>query len=225
MSRAEGASVNASVGPAESGLPADRVRRRREAPAMRRGEILDAAARVVTERGLADTRVGDVAQAIGVSHGLVHYYFPDKDDLIAATMRHAADVDAAALIAAVASVPDATAKLDFFLQSSIPTPDTRATWALWVDAWAEALRHESIRQVHEDLDAAWTGLLEEVLREGVLTGEFDCPDPEAAAARISALIDGLCLRLELRNRGITPSDVLTLLRQQAAFEVGRPITN
>jgi AcrR family transcriptional regulator len=203
----------------------ERVRRTREAPAERRAAILDAAAKVVTARGLADTRVGDVANEIGVSHGLVHYYFPDKDDLIAATMRHAADADAAALIEAVASVPDATAKLDLFLVSSIPTPQTRATWALWVDAWAEALRHESVRSVHEDLDAAWTGLLEQVLRDGVETGEFDCLDPAASAARISALIDGLCLRLELRNRGITATEVLSLLRTQAAFEVGRPVAH
>ena len=203
--------------------PDPRTRRTREAPAERRTAILDAAAKVVTERGLADTRVADVANEIGVSHGLVHYYFPDKDDLIAATMRHAADADAAALIEAVASVGDATAKLDLFLQSSIPTPETRATWALWVDAWAEALRHESIRKVHEDLDDAWTGLLEQVLRDGVATGEFECPDPAASAARISALIDGLCLRLELRNRGITAADVLALLRAQASYEVGRPV--
>ena len=201
----------------------DRVRRKREAPAERREAILDAAIKVVTERGLADTRVADVASAIGVSQGLVHYYFPDKDDLIAATMRHAADLDAAALIEAVASVPDATSKLDLFLQSSIPTPDTRATWALWVDAWAEALRHEAIRSVHEDLDAAWNGLLEQVLRDGVATGEFTCSDPVASAARISALIDGLCLRLELRNRGISAAEVLSLLRAQAALEIGRPV--
>ena len=200
-----------------------RVRRRREAPAERRTEILDAAIKVVTERGLADTRVVDVAAAIGVSQGLVHYYFPDKDALIAATMQHAANLDALALADAVAAVPSASEKLDVYLRSSIPTPDQRATWALWVDTWSEALQHPSIRTMHEEFDIVWTGLIEDILRSGAATGEFACPDPAASAARLASLIDGLCLRLELRNRGITADEVLALLRTQASYEIGRPV--
>jgi AcrR family transcriptional regulator len=51
--------------------------------AQRRAEILDAAVGVVLERGFAGTRVIDVADALDISTGLVHYHFDSKDELLA----------------------------------------------------------------------------------------------------------------------------------------------
>ena len=48
----------------------------------RHQEILDAAARVITDRGLADTRISDIAERCGVSPGLILYYFESKDRLL-----------------------------------------------------------------------------------------------------------------------------------------------
>ena len=47
----------------------------------RHQEILDAAARVITDRGLAETRISDIADEAGVSPGLILYYFESKDRL------------------------------------------------------------------------------------------------------------------------------------------------
>ena len=41
----------------------------------RHQEILDAAARVICERGLAETLIYDVAEQEGVSPGLILFYF------------------------------------------------------------------------------------------------------------------------------------------------------
>ncbi|MGZ8597840.1 MAG: helix-turn-helix domain-containing protein, partial [Actinomycetota bacterium] len=41
----------------------------------RHQEILEAAARVITDRGLAETRIQDIAERCGVSPGLILYYF------------------------------------------------------------------------------------------------------------------------------------------------------
>jgi AcrR family transcriptional regulator len=49
-----------------------------------RERILEAAARLFARRGLAGTRIADVAAEAGVSHGLVHHYFSTKNDLFAA---------------------------------------------------------------------------------------------------------------------------------------------
>ncbi len=42
-------------------------------------KILDKAAEVFAEKGLADTKVSDLARAAGVSQGLLYWYFTDKD--------------------------------------------------------------------------------------------------------------------------------------------------
>jgi len=46
--------------------------------------ILDAASELFAERGAGQVSVRDVAERAGVSHALVHRYFGNKDDLIAA---------------------------------------------------------------------------------------------------------------------------------------------
>ncbi|MFZ0089083.1 MAG: helix-turn-helix domain-containing protein [Solirubrobacteraceae bacterium] len=43
-------------------------------------EILAAACRAIVARGLADTRVGDIARAAGTSTGTIHYYFDSKQE-------------------------------------------------------------------------------------------------------------------------------------------------
>ncbi|MFF3028696.1 TetR/AcrR family transcriptional regulator [Microbacterium sp. OVT16B] len=50
--------------------------------AARRRELADAALTAIAERGFARTGLRDVAAQSELSHGLLHYYFEDKDDLI-----------------------------------------------------------------------------------------------------------------------------------------------
>ncbi len=59
--------------------------RRKEA---RPGELLAAALALFVEKGFAATRVEEVAQRAGVSKGTLFLYFPSKDELFQAVVRH-----------------------------------------------------------------------------------------------------------------------------------------
>lgn len=48
-----------------------------------RGKILQVAARVFARKGLAATKMADIAAAAGVSYGLAYHYFPSKERLFA----------------------------------------------------------------------------------------------------------------------------------------------
>jgi AcrR family transcriptional regulator len=58
--------------------------RRREAPEVRREQILDAAAAVFLDRGLAEATMADVAEAAGVAKGTVYLYFESKSAVLTA---------------------------------------------------------------------------------------------------------------------------------------------
>src|SRR4029450_5835523 len=62
--------------------PAARLPRRQPAD-VRREQILDAAARVLVERGLAATTMAEVAEAASVAKGTVYLYFESKAELLA----------------------------------------------------------------------------------------------------------------------------------------------
>jgi AcrR family transcriptional regulator len=56
----------------------------------RRRQLLEAGARVFTERSYDDASMAEVARAAGISKGLLYHYFPSKRDLFVATLEAAA---------------------------------------------------------------------------------------------------------------------------------------
>jgi len=54
---------------------------------LRRRQLIDATIVSIHEYGLADTTVTRIAKKAGVSPGIVHHYFADKDELLFETMR------------------------------------------------------------------------------------------------------------------------------------------
>ena len=51
-----------------------------------RQHILDKAAEVFAKKGLANTKINDLAEAAGVSQGLLYRYFIDKEDIFIALL-------------------------------------------------------------------------------------------------------------------------------------------
>jgi AcrR family transcriptional regulator len=193
---------------------------RRIAVEQRRTEILEAARVVVLDRGLANTRVADVAEALGVSTGLIHYHFASKDDLLTETLRHAADTDIRRLEKSVAASADPVERVERVLREYLPSPRGDQTWVLWIDTWSAGLRNARLRAISEELDEAWVRVLEGVIVAGVDEGRFDCPDPRAAAWRLASLLDGLGLQVVLHRKTMSRSQMLEHARTAAAHELG-----
>src|SRR4030095_8696194 len=59
---------------------------------IRRQQLIDAAIASIHEHGYSSATVARIARKAGVSTGIVHHYFTDKTDLLAATMRAMLDV-------------------------------------------------------------------------------------------------------------------------------------
>lgn len=67
-----------------AGDPGERRVRAEQEPTLPAAErILEAAARVLADRGATGLSMADVAAAAGVSKGLIHYHYRDKDALLA----------------------------------------------------------------------------------------------------------------------------------------------
>jgi len=83
----------------------------------RRQEILAAAAQVITDRGLAETRIQDIAETCGVSTGLILYYFESKDRLLVEALTYANDQFYLRLSRELRKNPSAHEQLDRLLRS------------------------------------------------------------------------------------------------------------
>jgi AcrR family transcriptional regulator len=186
---------------------------------VRREQMLDAAVRQVQARGLAATRVVDVAAELDVSPALVFYHFDTKERLIAAAFAHAAERDLDRLARARDRAKTPVRRLRAVLRLYSPTGKA-SSWSLWIDGWAMALRDPQLRSVLRRLDARWKEAFAEVIAEGVDEGAFDCADPVAAAGRITAFLDGLAVQVVVRGSGLTRSTMQDWMYRMAAAEVG-----
>jgi AcrR family transcriptional regulator len=194
------------------------TRRDRRTVEVRREEILTATTDLLDRIGLAAIRVADVADELGVSPALVFYHFGTKDALVADAFAHAVDRDLAKLDQATTKGTDPLDRLRRVLRLYGPT-GAAIGWRVWIDAWALAQREPVIRKVLRRLDHRWAAALQEVIQEGVADGSFTCPDPAAAVARVSALLDGLSVAT-LVYRTVTRAQLREWVAGAVAGELG-----
>ena len=93
-------------------------------------------------------------------------------------------------------------------------------WRLWIEGWAVALREPALRDVAKELDQQWKAAIAEVITEGVAAGEFRCPDPAAAALRLTALLDGLAVQLTSYPGALSRSRAQEWVDEALARELG-----
>jgi AcrR family transcriptional regulator len=185
-------------------------------------EILAAACRAIVERGFAETRVGDIAQAAGTSTGTIHYYFDSKQEVLVAALRWASDRLFARLESA--DGPDATARLGRLLELSIPYPRPKARrdeYVLWIEMWTLVLRSPERLPPLEDLSVRWRSFFFDVVRDGVRSGEFSpVAEADVVAERLIALVDGLGFETAVGYRWSTAERMRSLLVGFASEQLG-----
>jgi len=188
----------------------------------RRVRMLQAAVEVIEERGFSDTRIADVAERADASPALVIYYFQTKDNLLAEALRYAEDLfyeAGARRSAADASAGDRLAEIVEL--SCIPQGQgPMDSWVLWLDLWAQAVRHPEVAAVREQFDRRWRETITAIVTDGQAAGEFGPVDVDDFALTFSALLDGLAVQMALADRVVTPARAFDLCLRFAADQLG-----
>jgi AcrR family transcriptional regulator len=187
---------------------------------VRREEILRAAATVVSRKGFARTRVADVAAELGISAGLIFYHFDSKERLLSEAFAVASERDLAALEEAIDGPGAFAERLRIVLRLYQPSGDAEA-WSRDIDAWAEGLYTDEIREVCRRNDARWRAGLQRLVAQGVAAGEFKCDDPQESALRISVVLDGLAVATQIRGT-VSRGRAALWADEQASRELGLP---
>ena len=186
---------------------------------VRLDELLRTAVDVIVDRGLANTRTGDVARAAGVSQALVFYHFSTKDALLEQAFAYAAEQDLAGLAAVLDDASPPAVKVRKIIDLYAPAGRSKA-WQLWIDGWSEALRNPDLEKLSRRLDLRWKDALAEVIAAGVRDSSFTCPDPVRAAWRLTALIDGLAVQLTVHDDVMPRSTILDWIHDAVDRELG-----
>lgn len=185
---------------------------------VRRQLVIDAAAEAISELGLANVRVVDIAERAGMTTGHVTYYFPAKTDLLMLAIRRSEESLIAQAEVELEGIDDAWARLVRLVELSASGGRGDAGWILWFQLWSDAATDDAVAAVHNELDDRWRQILRGVLARGREAGAFRFDDLDDVSQLISAAIDGLSIQLTVGAPDFDRERMLALcLRASAVF--------
>jgi AcrR family transcriptional regulator len=188
---------------------------------LRKPQIVAAAAEVLYERGLFDTRIGDIAQRAGTSSPTILYYFESKDRLLEEAVEFADRGFYERLTDGQDRAGSPGERLVDLIEQTSLGPGGLNDYTLWMEIWVRARRDESVRSTYIELDRRQRALIAEIVREGQLQGEFDAAaDPADFAVVLSGLLDGLGVQVTLGQPDVTPERMVDRCLAVASRELG-----
>ena len=188
---------------------------------LRKPQIISAAAEVLYERGLFDTRIGDIAERAGTSSPTILYYFECKDRLLEKAVEYADREFYERLSDGNDRIEGASDKLVHLIEETSLGPGGLNDYTLWMEIWVRARRDPRVCHSYFRLDRRQRELIADIVREGQASGEFSSGvDPDDFALSLSGLLDGLGVQVTLGQPDVTPERMVDRCLALASSELG-----
>lgn len=163
----------------------------------RRLELAEAALETLAELGYARTSLREIAQKSEFTHGVLHYYFTDKVDLISCSVRHYKARCVTRYDRVTAEAKSRDALLEGFLEKLGETMREEAHMhRLWYDLRSQAMFEDAFRQDVAEIDKS---LEDMVWRVAARYAELGRRSPAVTSAALYAVFDGLFQKYLLRH--------------------------
>lgn len=171
---------------------------RRKDQDARREQLREAALRTLAEKGVAGTRLKDIAVEAGVTSATVLYYYPATEDLVIEVLRQAMDRFYERRKEAVAGIPDARERLVATMRAGLPDGRDDTVARLAWETLPFELRNETVAEFDRMYIERQIDLYETVLEIGIAQGHFTIEgEVRTTATNLLALEDHHGLRVLL----------------------------
>lgn len=163
--------------------------------AERKSQIVKATVACITKYGYHNFSMQDVAKAAGVSKGIIHYYFLNKDDLMMSVLSEVASNIEKILQDDMSPSYSPERRLAVFMEIVFDVViRTREYYQVNMDFWTQINQKEEVRKVIASHYDKFRSTVKNVIEEGIASGDFKQVDSGDYAAYIIAVIDGLSLQ-------------------------------
>ncbi|MBP7602619.1 MAG: TetR/AcrR family transcriptional regulator [Spirochaetes bacterium] len=189
--------------------------------ALRRPQIIQAALLVISQLGIANVTMDDIARSAGLSKGGVAHYFSGKDALCKEAFREFF----ARIFQRSRDTMDACdgpleKLLSFGWLYNWEDPDVNLGYPLLFDCMALASRDAEYRRLFHDWVDSWIAMLRESVMEGLRLGMFAGIEPDGAARTISSIYHGVAVRWYLDRDSHTSAWAVDACKRSIAGLLG-----
>ena len=179
-----------------------------------RRRILKAARQVFVEKGFHRASIDDVVAACGLSVGAIYTYFPNKDELIRASILDANREESDAVLADTRAAGSVGERLDRGIRGWWRyTIEAEGAPAFLAEAWGEASRRPLIRDLMARRYERGITMTSIMFRECVERGDLPARiDVDALSRTIAALTDGMVLEYVVSGGSLRFEDAQNRIR-------------
>lgn len=183
----------------------------------KKAKILKAAIRVFAQRGVAKTKMADIAEATGIGKGTIYEYFRSKEDIFAEAytlLFQDMDIKIGAVIESEITPED---KLRLLMTETFESlvADGGEFAGIMMAFWSEGVRNKderiseiiNLEQIYDD----YRKVIAAILEEGMQTGVFREVDAILTASVLIGAIDGILLQWIMNSRVFEPRKAIEVL--------------
>ncbi len=173
----------------------------------RREEIVSAMVATMAEHGYAKATIAKVAERAGLTAGLLHYHFKNKQQILLAVLDDLADRQLESMGAVIAGSGTPSEAVDAVVRLMLSPGDSSRPQdvATWVSILAEAVRQPEVAKRLAEHQEAFRSQLASLLERGEELEQYDLDGigADAVAAGLLALIQGY-FALGVTTRSVIP---------------------
>lgn len=182
---------------------------------VRRNQLTRAAYKVVSRKGYYNFTVRDIAREAGLSTGLVHYYFKNKDDLLVSVLRVMNENLSFYLAKALEQTNDPKEKLIIFMDEAFQLVEREKEYFhVLIDFWTQINHNERMRKANIKLYQSYRAECSKILQEGIEKKVFKDVDVEYTATMIVAFVQGLIIQYIIDPNAFDYAEYNKKIKQQ-----------
>lgn len=161
----------------------------------RKDQIVRATVDCISKYGYHNFSMQDVAQAAGVSKGIIHYYFLNKDELMMSVLDKVAGDIERILIKDMEESSDPVKRLEIFISTCFQiVRKTKEYYQVNMDFWTQINQNEEIRKTIAAHYAKFRQTATQVIQDGIEKKVFKPVKAHEFASFMIAGIDGVSLQ-------------------------------
>ncbi len=163
-------------------------------------EILQAAIQVFSQKGVANTKMIDIATAASIGKGTIYEYFLSKEDIFITGFQHFFDGFEEIVAASIKKTDNPEQQLQILIRTSLDTFFGSHTdfAGIILEFWAEGIRTKddtidnaiNLKQVYQ----GYREMIIQIINAGIKQGIFRKLDPLPYASFLIGAMDGLMLQ-------------------------------
>lgn len=162
---------------------------------IRRAQLTSATYNVVSKKGYYNFTIKDIAQEAGMSTGLIHYYFKNKQDLLLNLLREINRNIRASLQQDLEHLSDPIDRLAAFIERACNlVMQEKNYFYVLLDFWTQLNHNERMRTAIQKLYTSYRDVCSEILNEGIELGKFNNIDVRYTATMIVSMVQGLIIQ-------------------------------